>query len=479
MVGGLAGLGLAAWSLDVLVELGAQAIPRSTAIALDLRVLLFTMGLATAAGLVFGLLPAWQAARTDVGRGLAESGRGSSGGPARQRVRHLLVAAEVALSLVLLMGAALLGKSLWRLMQVDPGIETEHVLSVTLALPLARYPEGSQIPFYDRLYERVSALPGVRATGAINILPLSSGYSCDGFQIEGRLLPEGQNPCAEARSVSTRYFETMGIPVLSGRTFVAADSQTSPKVAVISRTMAQRHWPNEDPVGRRLIYGRGLDGNGVGARLIVGVVGDVRHFGPARAPVPEFYTPQSQQPSYHEMTLVVRAVGTLDPSALVAGIRGEVQALDPLIPLSAVQTLDALARASVAQPRFRTVLLSLFAALALVLALVGVYGVIAFAVSQRTQEIGIRMALGARARDVIALLLRQGMIPVLAGVAAGVAGALLLGRVLENLLYDVTPTDPLVLLLVPAVVSLAAASATFVPVRKAAGVDPVKAMRVE
>jgi putative ABC transport system permease protein len=473
LAGGSAGLILAWWTTRVVVALGAGSIPRGEEVALDAQVVGFTAALALATSMLIGVLPSVRMSRVDV-QTILKGSWGAAAHGIRSRLRGSLVAAEVAVCAVLLIAAGLLVKSFWRLASVEPGFQPDRVLSARMALPLARYEEGTQIPFYEMLYERVASHPGVRGVGAINILPLSGGYSCDGFRIDRRPVPRGQEPCAEARSVSIDYFRVMGIPLLRGRTFTPQDRAPGRDVVVINQAMARQHWPGEDPLGQTITYLRGGDAD---PREIVGVVGDTAHLGLAAEAPPTFYTPQRQQPSYHGMTLVVRADS--DPAALTGVIRHELSRLDPDIPLYSVTTLENVLDTAVAQPRFRTVLLGAFAGLALVLALVGVYGVIAYTVSRRTHEIGIRMALGAAGPTVLRLILAQGMAPVLAGIAAGVVLALGLTRSLANLLFGVAPSDPAVFVGVPAMLFVASLAATLVPARRASRVDPLVALRTE
>ena len=481
--GGALGLAIAYWAMRGLTVVVAERIPRAEGIELDGQVLVFTMVVVTLTGIVFGLAPALQLARRDTNQDLREGTRGQGAGQARRGAREALIVTEVALSLVLLVGAGLLMQSLWRLQSVDPGFQPDRVLTMQMALPTAKYAEGDQIPIYEQLYERLRPLPGVDVVGAINILPLSDNYDGNGFQIDARPMPVGQNPSVQTRSVSPDYFQAMGISLLRGRLFDAGDRTDSPGVVVISDVMARRFWPDQDPIGQRITYNRGefdeptQTVGGPGSREIVGIVSSVRHLALEEDLEAMFYTPQTQQPSFHTMTLVLR--GSVDPASLTSSVRTELAAMDPDVPLFQVRTLDTMLDRSVAQPRLRTWLLGLFAAVAVVLALIGIYGVIGYLVGQRTQEIGIRMALGAESGDVIRMLLWQGMRPVVLGVSLGLVAAFALSRFVATLLYGVSAADPLTYASVAGLLALAAMAATVVPALRATRIDPSTALRAE
>jgi putative ABC transport system permease protein len=470
MAGGAVGLLFAQWITRTILALGAARIPRGDAIHLDPGVLAFTVALSLLTGLLFGVGPAVYATRVDRGGALKEGGR-TGEGRMHRRAQHALIVSETALALVLLVGAGLLVKSLWRLASVDPGFRADHVLTLQTSLPTARYPEGDEIPFYQRLEERVRALPGVREVGAVNILPLGGNYSCDSFDIDGRRpFPPGHEPCAENRSITPGYFAAMGIPLLRGRTFTGRDVEGAGPVVIINERMASTLWPGKNPVGSRLVRG------GV-TREIIGVVGGVKHFGLDRDVTPEMYTPHAQQPSYHTMTLVVRA--STDPASLMPSIRAVVSTMDRDVPISSVATMDQIVAVSTTEPRFRAMLVGAFAALALVLSVVGVAGVISYTVGRRMHEIGVRVALGATGRQVVGLLLAQGMWPAAMGIAIGLAGSLALTRVLSGLLYGVAATDVGTFAFAAAVLASASLAATYLPARRAMTVDPVIALRAE
>jgi putative ABC transport system permease protein len=467
--GGAVGLLVAGWAMNGLIALGAGDIPRGDTIGLDGRVLLFTTALSVLTGLVFGVGPAWYSTRPQAQHALKEGGRAGDR-RLHQRAQQLLITSEIALTLMLLVSAGLLVKSFWRLERVDPGFRPDRVLTLQTSLPLARYAEGDEMPFYQRLEDRIRPLPGVMHVGAVNILPLGGSYSCDGFEVEGTAPAPGEGPCAEARSITPDYFGAMGIPLVRGRIFTRRDAEGSTPVVIINEKMASLFWPGRDPVGSRLVR------NGA-PRLIVGVVGGVRHFGLDRAVTPEMYTPHAQQPSYHTMTLVVRAAA--DPIGLTPMIRRELSALDRDVPIANVKTMDDMIADSTKQPRFRTLLIGAFAGLAVLLSVVGVAGVIGYAVGRRTHEIGVRVALGASRRQVTTLLLAQGAGPTLLGLLLGLAGAAALARVLSGLLFGVTPTDVGVYLSATALLWLVALTAIYIPARAATSIDPAIALRAE
>ncbi len=469
-IGGALGIAIAVWGTSAISSGAAGMLLPRQHFSVSLPVLGFACAVSLAAGLAFGLLPALHLARRTAGA-LRHSPR-LTDGPAQGRLRFTLIAAEVALSVTLLIGATLLIRSFRQLTEVDPGFQAHEVLSFQLAVTEAQFPEGTEAAFYERLYGRLAALPGVVSVGGTNILPLTNTYSCDGVQIVGHLVPKEVEPCAEARSVSTAFFRTMGIPLVRGRTFTAADSAASPRVVVIDEAFARQFFPGEDPIGRRMIYASRQQND---AREIVGIVGDVHHFGLGRAPVPQFYTPQPQPPSYHGMTVVLQA--RANPEALMPDVRRAVRALAPDAPIYNVRTLGQVVDASVADARFRTRLLGLFAALALVLAVVGTYGVIALLVAQRTQEMGIRLALGAAPRDIRALIVHRGMQPVLLGAGLGLAGGYGIARTIAGLLFEVDPADPLAFGVAAAAMLASGFVATWIPARRACRVDPVVALR--
>jgi putative ABC transport system permease protein len=480
--GALAGLMLARASLRAVALLGAAGVPRAEDIRIDGPVLMFAAALAVVTGIVSGLVPALQVSRGDLNAAVREGGRGLR--PALHRpVRELLIASQVALALALVAGAGLMGRSLWALVHVPTGFATDRALTFEVAVPTALYAEGDQIPFYERFYEAIRRLPGVAEVGANNILPLTANYDSRGIQIESHPAPDGQGQAPQARSISPDYFRAMGIPLIRGRAFTDQDREGRPRVVIVSESMATRFWPGEDPIGQRITFNSGIPRDeqqvvgGPGSREVVGIVGDVKHLGLDEADEPMFYTPQAQQPSYHTMGLVVRT--SADAAALTASIRAELSRLDRAVPLYRVRTLDAVVQSTVAAPRLRAWLFGLFAVLALTLAAVGVYAVVGYLVTQRTQEIGIRLALGAARRDVLRALFVEGLRPVALGLAGGLVLASAGGRAMSGLLFNVPPNDPATLGATVLVLLVAALVATWLPARRALRVDPVIALRSE
>jgi len=471
--GGGLGLLLAVWGVDLLVSLDPAGVQRVGEVALDAGVLAFTVALSLATGLVFGLAPALQASKTDFVETLKEGGR-SSTGPARAgRLRGALVVSEVALTLVLLVGAGLLVKSFARLLDVDPGLDPRGVLTLDLSLPPAKYAERRQVAaFYERLLGEVAALPGVEVAGAVSVLPLGGDDNSNFVEIEGRPpLAPGQALRAGRRNASPDYFRALRVPLKSGRALAPSDAADAPPAAVINEAMARAFFPGEDPVGKRLRTG---DNNPW--VTIVGVVGDVRHRGLDVDTRPEMFFPHAQSPS-RQMSLVVRSGG--DPLALVGAVRERVRAVDKDQPVGNVKTMEAWVAESVASRRFAVLLLAAFALVAAGLAAVGIYGVVSYGVAQRTHELGLRLALGAQRSDVLRLVIRQGMKMTLVGAAVGLAAALALTRLMAGLLYGVSATDPLVFAGVALLLVAVALLACYVPARRATRVDPMVALRHE
>jgi len=477
LVGGAIGLLLAVWWSDLLIALGKDDIPRAIHVGLDWRVLGFTFGVSLLTGLVFGLVPALQSSSTELTESLKEGGRGSGEGARRNYVRSALVVSELAIAVVLLVGAGLLLKSLWRLQNVGSGLKTENILTFNLALPEIRYPSEKQSRFYYDLNSRIKNLPGVQSVSSIIPLPLSGDRFGISFKIEGRPVAPKDEPSADFFSAETGYFKTMGIPIIKGRDFDEHDLHSSRPVTIISQEFARQYFPNEEPLGKRIHPGISTYENDDSTmREIIGVVGDIRNRTLNTAPKPAYYMPQSQIP-FTQMTVVVKT--STDPHSLVSAVTKEVAAMDKDLPLFSIKTMDEYLSSSVATPRFNTTLLSIFALVALVLTIVGLYGVMSYSVAQRTNEIGIRLALGAQTRDVIVLIVTQGLRLILLGLAVGLIGAFALTRVISSLLFGVTAKDPLTFVLVALALALVGLAACFIPALRATRVDPMEALRCE
>ncbi len=470
-LGGALGLLLALWVLDLLVALGPTEIPGVKEIGIDARVLGFTVLISFLTGAIFGLVPALQVSKTDLNETLKEGARTSTSGFHGSRLRSPRVVSEVALALVLLVGAGLLIKSFLRLLRVDPGFNPHRVLTLRIDLPDSKYSSNDRIAaFYQQLSQRIKTLPGVETVGMINYLPLSpESTNRTRFTVEGRPVSEFETlPVAELRSINPDYFRAMRSPLLKGRYFIDTEKVS---VCIINETMARRFFPHEDPIGKRVNTGD-LAPQPFWLSII-GVVGDVRHFGLDDRARFDVYVNSTES----EMYLVVRTAS--DPLSLAPAVRREVQAVDKDVPVSNVTTMDQILSNSLSSRRFSMLLLGIFAGLALILAAVGIYGVISYSVTQRTHEIGIRMALGAERSDVLRLVVRQGMVLTLAGVGAGVAGSLALTRFLSSLLYEVRPTDPATFVSISLLLTGVALLATYIPARRATKVDPMVALRYE
>jgi predicted permease len=468
--GGAAGLLLALWGGDALSGLLAQDVARLSGAPLDGRVLGFTLALTFLTGVLSGSAAAWQASRLNLNETLKEGGQ--HGGSARQLVRATLIVAEIALALVLRAGAGLMLRSFIRLQQVATGFNAEHVLTAHLSLPTARYPERNQTAiFFRQLFERLRALPGVRAVGATNLLPLDGGDMSRYLAIEGYENNSQEPARAHPRVVTPGYFQALELRLLYGRLLAEADDGQAPPVAVINETAARRYWPGQNPVGRRLH----IEGTEEW-REIVGVVGDVKHWGLRESVRPEVYLSWWQIPQWSGY-LVVRA--EVNAASLASALRKQVGGLDPNLPLANLRVMEEVIAGSIKGPRSYTLLLALFAGAALLLAAAGIYGVMSSVISAHTHEIGIRMALGAQAHDVMRLVIGQGMRLTLVGVAVGLTGAFALTRLMENLLFEVKATDPVTFSAVAVLLTLVALAACWLPARRATQVDPLVALRYE
>ncbi len=480
LLGTLAGIGLASLGLNVLLKLVTQNIPRLDHVQLDWQVLGFALLLAIATCLVFGLIPAWHAAKPDLNSTLEHSSRTSGPGGRRLRLRQALVVFQVSMAVMLVIGAGLLIKSFWRLQQVDPGFRAERVLSLGLTLPYAKYDKPEDInQFFNQLHDGVSNLPGVQSAAIAYDHPLQTNWF-DSFQIEGRVAPaEGRGFQANFNPIGPDYFVTVGAPMIRGRQFTTLDDQDHPGVMIVNEAFVRHYFPNEDPIGRRIRPSppvRIWREQRLTSFEIVGVVRDVKSAGLQAETEPTYYLPATQAP-LQDMSLLVRT--TTDPTAIVSSLRKTVWSIDPNQPIANVNTLEQIVSDSISQPRLNMTLMALFGALALILAAVGIYGLLSYTVTQRTREMGIRLALGAQVGDVLRLVLKQGMVLALVGQAIGLAGALALTRLIRALLFGVTPTDVTIFAAVVAVLTTIALLACYLPARRATKVDPLKALRYE
>jgi len=477
LAGGAAGLLLAVWWSDLLIALGKEDIPRAVEVAIDWRVLGFTAGVSVLTGLIFGLVPAFHSSKSELVDSLKEGGRGTGEGARRNPVRSMLVVTELAIAVVLLVCAALLIQSLWRLQRVPSGLQPQNVMTFGLALPEIKYNYAKQSQFYIDLKRRLETAPGVKSASAIYPLPLSDERFSISFQIEGRPVPEKDEPSGDFFTTGTDYFRTMGIPILKGRDFDHNDRHGSTPVIIITETFARQYFSNEDPIGKRIHPGvSSIEGDESTMREIVGVVGDVRNRGLSTDPRPAFYVPQTQIP-FSQMVVVVKTDN--EPRSVISGATKDVASMDADLPLFGVKTMEEYMSASVAAPRFNTTLLSIFAGVALVLTIVGLYGVMSYSVAQRTNEIGIRLALGAQGRDVLMMIVKQGSKLILIGLAIGLLSAFALTRLVESLLFGVKAKDPLTFAVVAMLLAIVALLACYVPAWRATKVDPMEALRCE
>ncbi len=477
-VGGALGLAMALVGVKLLVSLLPANFPRAQDIHVSAPVFLFTLVVSVATGVLFGLAPALQASRTDPREGLHKGGRATTGGGRQSRLRNALVISEVSLACVLLIGAGLMLRSLLNLMRLDPGFRTEHVLTAKLSLPHERYKTPqSLLHFYGELPRNLQSLPGVESAGMGSDIPWT-GYddNIGGFTIEGKAPPPHQEFHARYHMATPGYFSALGIPLLRGRFFTDADKPDAPLVLIINHAMAERYWPGEDVVGKRLTFeDHPKDKDWI---TIVGIVGDVKDQPNSPGAEPAFWWPFLQA-GFGSPNLLLAVRSNADPQLLVGAIRRQVARLDPALAVADIQSMDQIVTASVATPRFAFVLVGLFGGLAILLAAIGTYGVIAYSVSRRTPEFGLRMALGARQFDVLRLVLIQAAKLILSGTAIGILLALILARALKSLIYDVSPADPLTFTAIGFSVIAIAILACYIPARKATEADPMIALRAE
>ena len=467
---GALGIGLSWIATRALIRWGGEQLPQGIPVNLDWRVLLFTVGVSLLTGLIFGTLPALQLSRTDLQTTLRDEGRSSSAGHGRARMKSALVIAQVALSLMLLIGAGLLLRSFGKLLQIDPGFDSHQVLSMNIALPTVKYAKPEQqIAFFDELLRKVRGLPGATEAAVSAAMPLR-------WKRITPMLPEGQpnvplaqRPFLDIEAISPQWFATMRVPLRGGRPFTDADTAQSPKVIVVNETFARRFWRNENPIGKHVVVGRSPD-----AAEVIGVAQDVRNKGLAQETQAQVYVPFSQLP-WGNMNLLVRT--TVPPMSLVGAVRAQIAGVDPDQPVTGVQTVDDLMDNSRAQPRFTMLLLSFFSGTALTLAVVGIYGVLAYFVAERRIELGIRLALGAERSDIVRMVLRQGAVLAVAGVVIGLVCALAISHLISSLLYNVGTHDVWTFAVAPVLFLSVALLASYLPARRTLDVQPVEAMR--
>jgi predicted permease len=476
-LGGLVGLLVAIWSIDSLKSFLPASIPRIDEVSPDVRVLGFTALVSLGVGILAGLLPAWRASHTNLAGSLNESSRGSSEGARGRRIRSALVVVEIVLALVLLASAGLLVESFVRLQNVRPGFDPANVMTARVALPDANYGKPQQAAeFYKKLLARVSTLPGVNAAAAAWWVPLSGSEITFNFDVEERPLPKGQQPLAQVNAVTADYFNTMRVPLLRGRAFTDQDDRTAPPVAIVSEGFAKKFFPAEDPIGKRIRPNGSVDPGDPPVREIVGVVADMHSISLRLSPKPQIYLPE-QQFGIQGMSIFVRT--QIDPQSLTAALRQAASEIDKDVPIYRLRLLSDYRSQSIAQSRLNATLVGLFAAIALLLAAAGIFGVMSYSVTQRTQEIGIRLALGAQRRDVLGLIIGQGMRLVALGLGFGFVGVLASSRLLQSLLFGVDATNLPVMFGVGIILAGVAFVACWLPALRASQVDPVTALRNE
>jgi putative ABC transport system permease protein len=471
-IGGIAGLLFAVTAMKLLSSYLPADLSRAAGISVDVTTMVFAALVSLATGILVGLMPLVGAGRVNAAESLKENSRAT--GHVQSSLRNALVVAQIAIAIMLLIGAGLMTKSLWALMHVEPGFRSQGILTARLLLPPGRYADNRRIAmFEEELRDRLRGRPGVQSAGFATYLPLSGMDNGWSFTVDGRPpLPVGVYNMAQYRPVSAGYFETLGIPLIRGRWFTPADTADSPWVVVISDSMARQFWPGEDPIGQRLRFGPPT------ARTVIGVVGNVLHDALDAEAKPEIYVPVQQAPNDEDSpTIVVRTA--LDPGAAAAELRAAVSAIDRAVPVDRIGTFGQLVSASVAQPRFRTVILATFSILALAMASIAIYGVMNYIVIQRTREFGIRLSMGATRTDVLRLVLGRAAVLIGAGTALGLGGAVLIVRLIANLLFGTTPIDPFTFAAVPFVLAGVALLASYIPARRATLVDPIVALRYE
>jgi putative ABC transport system permease protein len=472
LLGGVLGAVLSSWGTRALASLAQGTLPRAAEIRVDGGVLLFTLGISVFAGFVFGLMPALQVSRPDLNMVLRSEGRGSTSGRRHNALRNLLVVSQVGLSTVLLIGAGLLLRNFVQLSAASPGFDSHHLLTLGITLPPARYPDSvRRVTFFNELLRQVQALPGVRAAAGTTALPVNAVRFSMALPDGQPVVPLAERPIFNIQQVTPGYAAAMRIPIRHGREFTQHDDAKAPPLIMVNETLARRYWPNQNPVGKHILLGRQP-----APSEIAGVLGDVPNLAVGTDPQAEIYVPFAQIPSATQY-LIVRTSG--DPRSLTAAVRARVLALDRDQPVTGVQSMEEVLETGAAQPRFTTYLLGGLSATAFLLSMVGIYGVIAYSVAERTQEMGIRIALGADGRDILRLVLRHGLALAGTGIAIGLAAAFALTRLMSSLLYHVSVTDPATFIAGPALFAAVALMASYLPARRAMRVDPVVALRAE
>lgn len=471
LVAGVFGVGLSWAATRALITWGASQLPTGIAIGIDLPVLLFALFVSLLTGIIFGSMPALQLSRVNLNTTLHDEGRGASAGHARTRLKSLLVVGQVALSLLLLIGAGLLLRSFGRLLRVDPGFDAHNVLTMNMSLPTVKYAKPEQqIAFFDEMLRRVSTLPGVHGAAISAALPLSWIRFTPVLPDGQPNVPLAQRPFVDIEAISPQWFQTLRVPLRVGRTFTDADNAQAPKVIIVNETFARRFWPNQNPLGKHVIVGRWPD-----PAEVVGMAADIKNRGLAEDTQAQLYLPFPQLP-WGRMNLLVRT--DVPPLSMTSAVRAQISAVDPDQPVTRIQTVDDLMNDSRAQPRFVAVLLGIFSATALVLAVIGIYGVLAYSVTQRQHELGIRLALGAQRGDILRLVVRQGFVLAVVGVAIGLIAALLLTTLMSSMLYKVGTRDLTTFVLTPLIFLGIALLASYLPARRTAKVDPMETLRV-
>ena len=471
LLAGVLGVGLSWAATRALIAWGASQLPSGIPIGIDFRVLSFALLISLLTGIIFGTFPALQLSRVNLNTTLHDEGRTASAGHARMRMKNLLVVAQVALSLLLLIGAGLLLRSFGRLLRVAPGFDPRNVLTMNVSLPTVKYAKPEQqIGFFDEMLRRVSVLPGVQTAAISAALPLSWIRFTPVLPEGQPNVPLAQRPFIDIEAISPRWFQTMRVPLQVGRTFTDADNAQAPKVIVVNEAFARRFWPIQNPIGKHVIIGRWPD-----PAEVVGIVADIKNRGLAQDTQAQIYLPFPQLP-WGRMNLLVRTA--VPPASMTSAIRAQISSVDPDQPVTSIQTVDELMDNSRAQPRFVTLLLTIFSATALVLAVIGIYGVLAYSVTQRQHELGIRLALGAQRSDILRLVLRQGFVLAIAGVAIGLVAAFLLTNLMSSMLYQVGARDLTTFALTPLLFLLIALLASYLPARRTAKLDPAETLRV-